>query len=207
LNAVYRTPVREGALVPHREIVEEEVSYWFQRVVEKYNFSELLVSYPEVMPEEGHGLLSRGIILLLESELFNALRVPLRSWGYQINRLQVNMLDAGEEIRERVRDKNFGLWRSLRLAKLRAREAEAEVSALRIKNEARAYVEAQFVEALAYEIKRAGQAPLHKQIILAIACINVLDNLVSILKDESHFLIPSWVLEQIDRFKKILALP
>lgn len=207
LNAIYRAPLREGVLVPHREIVGEEVSYWFQRVIERHNFSELLASYPEVMPERGHGLLSRDIILLLESELFNTLRGPLRSWGYQINRLQVNALDVEEEIRERVRDKTFGLWRSLRLAKLRTREAEAEVSALRIKSEARAYVEAQFIEALAYEITRAGPSPLRKQIILAIACMNVLDNLVSILKDESQFLIPSWILDQIDRFKKILALP
>jgi len=152
-------------------------------------------------------LVSRDALRVLEAELFNLLRHRLRRWGYQINRLQINMLDVSEEIKGRVRSKYFALWRALRLEDLKAKEARAELSALQIKSEVRVNTEIQFIEALAYEIAGLRSKKLNKQFILTVACINVLDNFLSSLQEESQFLIPSWILEQIDRLKRIFALP
>lgn len=207
LNAVHNTPVREGSLVSSREIIREEVSYWFQRAIESHSFRELIASHPEASPGKKRGLVSRDALRVLEAELFNLLRHRLRRWGYQINRLQINTLDVSEEIKGRVRSKYFALWRALRLEDLKAKEARAELSALQIKSEVRVNTEIQFIEALAYEIAGLRSKKLNKQFILTVACINVLDNFLSSLQEESQFLIPSWILEQIDRLKRIFALP
>lgn len=207
LNAVYNIPVREGSLVSSREIIGEEVSYWFQRVIENHEFRELMAFYPEASPREKVGLLSRDVMRLLEVELFNLLRPQLRRWGYQINRLQINALDVSEEIKKRIKSRYIALWRSFRLENLRAKEAHTELIALQIKSEARAHAEAQFIENLAYEIAKLSSKKLNKQFILFMAFINVLDNFLSSLREESQFLIPSWILEQVDRLKKVLALP
>jgi len=52
LNAVYNAPVRNGDVVPPGEMITEEVSYWFRRIVESYNFEELIGFYPEESPSE-----------------------------------------------------------------------------------------------------------------------------------------------------------
>ncbi len=207
LHAVYNAPVKDGNIVPPGEIISEEVSYWFRRVIESHKFEELIGFCPEASPKEGVGLASKDSMRLLEQELLNALREPLRWWGYQINRLQLNSLEASEEVKGRVKAKSFGLWRALRLAQLRGLEAEAEISVLKIKSEARAYAEAEFLESMAYEIQRLYSRGLDRQTLITAACINVLDNLLSSIKEESQFLIPGWVLEQMDRLKKTLALP
>ena len=207
LNAVYNTPVRDGSIVPAGEIIAEEVSYWFRRVVESHKFEELIGFYPEASPREGVGLISKDSMRVLEMELFNILKEPLRWWGYQINRLQLNSLEASEEVRERVKDKSFKLWRALRLAQLKGLEATAEISAMKIKAEARAYAEAEFLESMAYELRRLGSIGLDRQTLLAVACVNVMETLLSSLKEESQFVLPTWILDQMDRLKKIFALP
>jgi regulator of protease activity HflC (stomatin/prohibitin superfamily) len=210
LNAVYNAPVRNGDVVPPGEMITEEVSYWFRRIVESYNFEELIGFYPEESPSERVRLAPQDSVRLLEQRLLCALRNPLRRWGYQVNRLQINSLEASEEVREKVKDKSFGLWRALRLAQLKGYEAEAEASTIRIKSEVRADVEALFLNSLIaeiVEIEKRTPKGLDGQTLAAVACLNVMESLLSSIKEESQFLIPSWVWEQMDRLKKTLALP
>jgi hypothetical protein len=191
-------------------MITEEVSYWFRRIVESYNFEELIGFYPEESPSERVRLAPQDSVRLLEQRLLCALRNPLRRWGYQVNRLQINSLEASEEVREKVKDKSFGLWRALRLAQLKGYEAEAEASTIRIKSEVRADVEALFLNSLIaeiVEIEKRTPKGLDGQTLAAVACLNVMESLLSSIKEESQFLIPSWVWEQMDRLKKTLALP
>ncbi len=207
LKAVYDVPARDGNPLLHGEVVGSEVAYQFQRILEGHRLEDLLAYYPEATPEDKGGLVARNAMRVLESELFNALRVTLKNWGYQVKRIQINALDVSDEVKERVGAKLFALWRSRRLAQLRAKEAQAEVSALIVKSEARAYAEAQFIEDLAAEIARLGRTSLDKQAILAVACVNVLNNLLCSIQKEDQFTIPSWVLEQMDLMKRLLTPP
>ncbi len=207
LKAVHHVPVREGSPMTPGEVVGEEVAYQFQKVVEAHNLNELLACYPEAAPGEGKGLVSRDAMRILETELFNALRAALKRWGYQVNRLQINALDVSEEAKERVKARFFALWKSYRLAKLKGKEAEADVSALLVMGRARAYAEAKFIEDLASEIAALSRTSLDRQMIPAIAFVNVLGNLLANIKEESQFLLPGWILEQMDYLKKLLALP
>ena len=210
LNAVYNTPVRDGKLVPPEEIIAEEVSYWFRRVIENHYFEEFISLCPEVSPRERGEPVLLDIMRTLEQELFYALRRPLRRWGYQINRLQLNSLEASAEVRERVKDKSFSFWRALRLAQLKDFEAKAEVSAFKIKSKARTDVEAWFLKSLIEkiaDIEKRSPAGLDGRTLAALACLNVMDTLLSSIKEESQLVLPTWILDQMDRLKKIFALP
>jgi len=96
-------------------------------------------------------------------------------------------------------------WPSLRVTKPKQR-----LPTIRIKSEVRADVEALFLNSLIaeiVEIEKRTPKGLDGQTLAAVACLNVMESLLSSIKEESQFLIPSWVWEQMDRLKKTLALP